>query len=441
VPTPSASLRLRLSLASAVVLAVFLALTAAVLDRGFQQAARLALQEQLQARVYTLLAAAELAADGRLLLPEHLPEPRLSSPGSGLYARVVGADAEVQWRSQSLSWRSLPPVVMVAPAASEFDWLGDTDPEPLFVLRFGIEWEDDEGGLWPFTLELFEHDVGYRAQLSRFRRTLAWGLGAVVVAMLLVQALVLAWGLRPLRGIGAELEAIESGRQTHLQGRYPLEIAPLTSNINRFIDQQQVHRDRYRDSLADLAHSLKTPLAVLGAALDADSADAQAQLQRMADIVNYQLGRAATAGRSPLTAPVAIRPLVASLCASLQKVHVDRGLHCSLSIPEDARFAGDQGDLMEMLGNLLENAWKWARQRVECGAEGGGDVSLRLWVEDDGPGVAAGDRQRILRRGQYRPHPDGEVSGHGIGLAVVQDIVSAYRGGLSLHRSADAGQC
>ena len=309
----------------------------------------------------------------------------------------------------------------------------------LFVLRFGIEWQDDDGALWPFTLEVAEHDGDYRDQLAGFRRTLWYGLAAVALALLLVQAAVLAWGLRPLHRLGGELQAIAQGRRRHLRGRYPSEIAPLTDAINDFVDQQRTSRDRYRDSLADLAHSLKTPMAVLGAAVDGTAIEAGAvrdQVARMSDIVSYQLGRAATAGRSPLSASVALRPLLDSLRRSLDKVYAGRDLQWHIDVGDALRFDGDRGDLLEMLGNLLDNACQWAHHDVSCRSYRDQHGGLCLVVEDDGPGVPPGERERLLLRGQ-RGGADGD--GQGIGLAVVADIVSAYGGRLSLHHSTRGG--
>lgn len=449
----SLSLRLRLSVAIALVLALFLGLTGWVLDRSFQQAARQALQDRLQAHIYTLLAVAELDAEGRLRLPAQLPEPRFSAPGSGLYAQVVGADGKALWRSHSVLGRQLPLAQGVAAGTVDFRYQTRVESMDvgLFTLRFGVEWEDEQGRLWPFTLEVIEDDVGYARQLTRYRGTLWTGLGAVAAALLLVQLLVLAWGLQPLRRLAAELKAVDAGRQRHLHAVYPREIAPLTDNINRFVDQQRASRDRYRDSLADLAHSLKTPLAVLGSTLaqpEPDREQASAQLHRMADIVNYQLGRAATAGAAPMAAAVAIKPLAISLRNSLDKVYADKDVDCRFQLDDPMGFAGDRGDLMEILGNLLDNAYKWADRQVIIGAQGHQQQTLTLWIEDDGPGVDPADHQRILQRGQTnvqaRAAGSGadmqpERDGQGIGLAVVQDIVSVYRGQLLLQRSTLGG--
>jgi len=277
---------------------------------------------------------------------------------------------------------------------------------------------------------------------------------------LLVQGLVLVWGLRPLRQVADDLEQIRQGGRNALQGPYPRELQPFTDSIDRFIIHERSARDRYRDRLAELAHSLKTPLAVLKSVLERasetpDRATVTEQLQRMDDIVAYQLGRAATAGRSPLAAAVAIRPLAERLSKALDKVYHVRGIVCRVDIPVDLEFRGDDGDLMELLGNLMDNAYKWAAGQVRCSARPGPDpgagpagtsvdvaevagqgMGVSLRIEDDGPGIGHADQARLKQRGQ---RGDPGVDGQGIGLAAAQDIVAAYGGRLSLRNSELGG--
>lgn len=447
------SLRLRVGLAAALVMAVFLGLTMVVLERAFGDALRSGIYAQLEARVYMLLAAAELAPDGSLRLPPHLPEARLTTPGSGLYARVLDGRGAVAWRAASNLGADLPAGRSLAAGRREQGYLQTTAgagrSHGLFRLAFGVEWEDEDRRLWPFTLEVFEADATYLDQRRGFRRTLGVGVVALALALLLVQGLVLAWGLRPLGRVAADLEAIRAGRRDFLEGRYPRELRPFSDSINRFIEHERAARDRYRDSLGELAHSLKTPLAVLRSSLDADaSALAQpagtavdrelalTQLRRLGDIVNYQLARAATGGRAPLAAAVAVEPVAASLCASLDKVYRDRAVGCTRAIGAEVRFQGDRGDLLELLGNLLDNAYKWSTGAVRLTAEQGQDGGLLLTVEDDGPGIDEQHRDKVLRRGQRM---DQRVAGQGIGLAVVRDLVDAYDGRLSLGRGRMGG--
>jgi two-component system sensor histidine kinase PhoQ len=186
--------------------------------------------------------------------------------------------------------------------------------------------------------------------------------------------------------------------------------------------------------MGDLAHSLKTPLAVLRS-LPERPALLDEQIERMDHIVQYQLQRAATAGRSALAAPLPVQASVTRLANTLQKVYADRAIVLEQRISTKACFRGDEGDLLELLGNLLDNACKWSRHTVRITAQMQ-DGRLALLVEDDGPGIAADQVEQVLQRGGRL---DEATPGHGIGMAMVRDIVTAYQGELSIERSALGG--
>jgi two-component system sensor histidine kinase PhoQ len=318
-------------------------------------------------------------------------------------------------------------------------------PRRLLALSLGIEWEDDRGRVTPYTFSVAEDLATLRAEISGFRRTL-WGwFGASVVLLMVVQGSILRWSLRPLRRVGEELADIEDGSRERLGSAYPAELAPLTQGINRFIAQEQARLEHYRRGLGDLAHSLKTPLAVLRGALEArpeagsGTADAAREIDRMAAIVEYHLQRAATAGRRPLAAPVDIAPIVARVTDSLAKVHRDKGVECTIAVAAECRYRAEEGDLYELLGNLADNAFKWCRSRVWLQAGNRGDPanpSLWLCVEDDGPGLPQGEAERLAQRGQ---RADASIPGHGLGLAMVNDLVSAYAGTLEIGHGETGG--
>jgi two-component system sensor histidine kinase PhoQ len=254
--------------------------------------------------------------------------------------------------------------------------------------------------------------------------------------------------LRPLRRVAAEIRAIEGGEQERLGGDYPAELKALTENLNGLLQRERAHQQRYRDALGDLAHSLKTPLAVMRGALSEQSrgtlsessslaATMAEESEKMQRIVDYQLQRAATMGpSSPLAASVEIRPLAERIMASLDKVYRDKAISAEMHVDQEASgFRGDQGDLLELLGNLLDNAYKWSAGRVKLSVavEAG---KLTLSVEDDGPGIPPADIERILQRGT---RADQSAPGQGIGLAVVASIVQAYGGEIEIGRSALGG--
>lgn len=427
------SLNARLTLSASLVLVAFLGLTGLALERAFRQAGLAAVQDRLQGQVYTLLAAAELAADGTLIMPRALPDTRLSSADAGLYARVIDERGDILWRSPSLLGRRIDFPSTTADGVAAFTPVVAADRRRLYGLSFAVHWEIEPGGGRRLTFQVAESGAILARQLERFQRSL-WGwLGAAAMALLLVQGLVLRFGLAPLRRVASELADIESGSRGRLSGDYPRELGALTERLNGFIASGQARLERSRNALAELAHSLKTPLAVLRGLLDEHTdpavlrATLNEQTESMHRTIDYQLQRAATSGPTPLAPPVDIAPLARRLRDSLAKVYASKALHVDLDIVSGAGFHGDEGDLMEVLGNLLDNACKWARHRVRLRvASAEGRTALVLEVEDDGPGIPADRADAVLDRGV---RADASTPGYGIGLAMVRDIVVDAYGG------------
>lgn len=435
------SLYARVTLAALLVLALFLGLAGWTLERAFRDSAAAAARERLQAQVYGLLAAADLDAEQRLVLPERLPEERFQRPGSGLYGQVLQANGEIAWRSPSQLLQAMPDPPLLAPGEWRFQRLQGKDGQ-WFQLALGIRWELEREGL-DFTVAVGEDLETYQAQLDEFRHSLWTWFAALAAGLLLALVLVLRWGLRPLGQVARDLAAVEAGQRDDLTGRYPRELRGLTDNLNALLRSERGRLQRYRDGLADLAHSLKTPLAILRGGLESgisrDEAQAliREQTGRMDQIVSYQLQRAATSGRSALLPPVALVPLLQRLQQSLGKVYGQRGLQLDLQADPALRCRADEGDLMELCGNLIDNACKWARGRVRIEAAAQADgAGVELRIEDDGPGIPADQRAAVLGRGV---RADSAMPGQGIGLAVVHDIVAAYGGTLAIDQSLDLG--
>ncbi len=434
------SLGARVALGASLVLLVFVALTAIALDRAFRDSALSAMQQRLLGQTYLLMAAAEVDAPGRLTMPPTLPEARFSLPGSGLYGLVVDTNGNVLWHSRSAVGAPATFSRVLPAGQHSFEQQQVPDKQGYLVVGYGVEWTTEDRR-YPLTFVVAEELSPFVTQIRRYRRTL-WGwLGAMALLLVLTQALTLRWGLRPLRRVTRELAAIESGSQDQLLGQYPTELAGLTRNLNELLRHERAQQQRYRNALGDLAHSLKTPLAVLRSALadgktsGVDTDAVQEQIARMDHIVSYQLQRAATAGQLHLTAPVPLRGVIDRLIESLNKVHRDKQVQVVADIEAESCFHGDEGDLMELLGNTLDNAYKWCRHRVRISA--GSDAGhLILRIEDDGPGIGASDADLILQRGV---RSDERVPGHGIGLATVRDILQAYGGDIVIERSPLGG--
>jgi two-component system, OmpR family, sensor histidine kinase PhoQ len=441
------SLQTRQLLAGSLALVAFLGLTGYALDRAFAEAALSGVRDRLQTYLQSYLAGSDLSRSNQLILPEVPPEPRFGQPGAtGLYAGVRGED--FAWDSLSALDRRLPFDEVLDPGESRFEGPIDSPVGPLYRLGMGVAWEISADEAVNFTLFVAEHTETLERQVRIFRRTLWVYLGGVGLLLLGVLALVLRWSLRPLRRVARDLGVVERGEAERLEGPYPGELLSLTDNLNAFIESEREHLARYRNTLADLAHSLKTPLAVLRSRLDAAGTvdelrtEVQEQVGRMNEIVAYQLSRAATSGHQRFAAPLEIEPKAEEIVRSLEKVYAARGVYCEFELDPSARFHGELGDLMELLGNLLENAFKWAGQRVLLTVRPLHEsvpshrAGLQLVVEDDGPGIAPENVDRLLQRGV---RGDERVHGHGIGLAIVQDIVRAYRGELKVTRSEELG--
>lgn len=440
---PASSLHRRLLFAGGIGLAAFLGLTGVVLDAAFRDSARAAVQDRLQGQVYALLAAAELGDDGKLMIPAGLPEERLSRPGSGLYAGVFGAGFE--WRSDSALGVDLPWARDLDPGESRFAGPLASDAGPVFRLSQGVAWENDSSGSVQFTFDVMESTGVFHEQVDRFRRTLWIWLGAAALVLLGLQYWLQRWTLKPLRAVSAELAEVEAGRQEALGGHYPVELAAFRDHLNAFILAERDHLKRYRNTLADLAHSLKTPLAVLrgGLAGGGPSRDElprlRDQVDRMDELVAYRLKRAAHAGGRTLGAGTPVAAVVEQVASALEKVHAGRGLRCELELDPEAVFPGEEGDLYELVGNLADNAFKWARGRVRIGVTsvpGDRRRGLELAVEDDGPGMPADKLDEFVRRGA---RGDERKPGQGLGLAMVDDIVRAYGGTLEAGASRLGG--
>ena len=445
------SLQSRQLLAASIGLVAFLALAGFALDRAFVDVAGQGLRERLKAYAFTYAGGIEFARDGSLIPPEAPPDGRFNRPGSGLYAKVELPSGH--WFSGSAQGPRLPHGEVLGGHEETFDGplpIVKSDGSRGEVYRYGIGLVDatrSDDAEFPYTIYVMEDAGTLPLQVRVFRQAL-WGyLGIAGVVLLLLQAVILRWSLLPLRRVIEELKRVQRGQAARMSERHPRELEPLTDSINAFVESERENLDRQRNTLADLAHSLKTPLAVLRTRVDSGAAEHElreeldTQLRRMNDLVGYQLARAASGGHKLFAAPVAIEPHAEQIVRGLEKIYASKGVICEFEINPEARFHGEPGDLQELLGNLLENAFKWARSRVLLTIQPGATSPSRrpgllIAVEDDGPGIAPERIAHVLQRGV---RGDERVQGHGIGLAIVQDMVRSYRGELGVSASKELG--
>jgi len=445
------SLNRRLLLAASVVLAAFFGITGLVLERTYRHSAEQAVFDRLQSQVVALIAAIEQRDDGSVYLANALAESRFFTPGSGLYGQVIRNDGEDVWRSPSLMNQGLS-VTPLMRGQRDSGHQRLTAGSPVFVFSLGISWEEGASFDYSYTFSAAEHRQAFDEQLSAYRQLL-WGwLSAVALGLLLVQGSILRWGLAPLRRVATELVEIKAGHQPRLQYDYPQELSGLTNNLNALLEAQRCQLQRYREALGNLAHSLKTPLALLQGGVESPQQEQRAlvreQVERMAQIIDYQLQRAAAAGRMALLTPVAVAAVAAKVLAALDKVYFDKDLSAECLIDQGLQVQIERQDLMELLGNLLDNAYKYGRHQVLLTAalsnREGEAVMFECCVEDDGPGIDEDLQDDVLQRGVrigsgVESGADHEVvelvDGQGIGLAVVQEIVVAYGGSMVIGRS------
>jgi two-component system sensor histidine kinase PhoQ len=429
------SITRRLLVGHVLVLAAFLGLAGIALDRAFRSNVESAAREELQAHVYTLLTAAEPDSVGRMRLPAQLAAPDFNQPDSGLYAEIAGSDDGYRWRSGSLIGWDRQVLATVAPGTRQV-----RRDAGLLLLDQGVLWEDDSGQALLYTLTVGRDSRPLDRQQAAFRATLWQWLGGVSTILLLVLLGLLRWGLRPLHAMSDAVEQLERGERVQIDGPVPRELQGLSDNLNGLIRLSADRQARVRNSLSDLAHSLKTPLAVLRTAADQEPASGLAalvdeQVGRIDQIVSYQRQRAAVAGATTVIRPIALRPLLDRLCNSLAKVHREKGVAFSITLAEGDTVKADEGDLFELFGNLLENAFRHAARQLEVhGRRGNG--RLVIDIDDDGPGIAPDDSERLLQRGE---RADQRYPGEGIGLAVVNEIAHQYGGPVEILRAPLGG--
>lgn len=427
------SIAVRLLLASTLVMALFIGLTTLAIQHTVDQRSELARFERMQGQIYALLGATSVNSDGNIeISATDLPNPLMQQPMSGIYAEVRDATINQLWHSPSLTSE--------LPSSSEGaigQWKFTTENHPLmgslFVLRFAVEWLLPNGELTAYQFVVGDSRVEFNQQRSTFNRNL-WVAMLTMGALLLMSiALLLAWGLSPLRRISRQLNEIENGKREKLPANVPVELHPLTSRINTLIASERSRQKRYRHTLDDLAHSLKTPLSVLRNIRSGTGA--QGELQRQADrmdqIVQYHIKRADAGTQRLLTPPTALHTPAARIIRSLEKVYRDHSIRFDNKIAATDMIRVEEADLMEILGNLLENACKYGAVNIRIACSHRPDTTT-VTIDDDGPGFPAGMHDALTTRGV---RADTHKEGQGIGLAITRELIENYGGTLQLAQS------
>ncbi len=442
------SLSSRLLISVSVLLLVFFGVMIAVIVNAYTDAQEESQQAILDGHLIGLLAAAEEGDSNDLVLPAHrLREPRLEQIGSGLYGEMRRVDGEVLWRSDSALGLELPEGIVPDLGNHLFQREALADGTPLMTLSLAVEWEFDDETTRTYVFKVAESLDSFNAQIARFRGQLFGWFGVIALIMLLAFSFLLRGLMKPLRKIETEIGEIEEGNRVSLSARFPTELTGVARNMNLLIDSERARSDRYRFTLDNLAHALKTPLAAMRALLNDREKERfgerfNEQIDRMDEIVRYQLRKpAASVADNLVLAPVKVEKEVTRLIDGLRKVYHDKAPEFDVRIEKGMRFRGDTGDFLEVAGNLLDNACKWCEKRVKISivpSVGAKAIAsgMVLSVSDDGPGIPEDAREALLQRGMRL---DEATPGHGIGLAVVKDIAHSYGGRLSIGDSELGG--
>lgn len=439
------SLAHRLYLASGIVLSVFMILLGLVLDSAFTISLENIVKEKLRVNTYALLSNADMEGDA-ISLPSRQTDGRLNEEDGDLLAFVARDDQSTVWSSISAADQTF---TLPAPEVGEwiFGRAQGSNQRAYYVSSYSTLWTDEWGDKHTFVFSVMEDMNYYSSSLNNFRLAALAVLFLLAGMLMLLQALIFKVGLQPVRGLSQDVDAMNRGEVSELSGNYPRELLPLTENVNLLVENERRQRERYRDRMADLSHSLKTPLSVLrGLETDTDEDGRELsrsdlipvlsrQVGRMRDIIDYQLQRAVASSRKTSFVATPMDTVVESIASALTKVYRDKGVSIEIDVG-NSKFFGDENDLMEVLGNVLDNACKHCIANVILRARTMQQRGLQIEIEDDGAGISEADAANILKRGVRL---DTTVDGQGLGLSIVVEIVASYDGEISVHRGGMGG--
>ncbi|MGG4604637.1 ATP-binding protein [Paenalcaligenes sp. Me131] len=441
------SLRFRMLVGSLMWIVVSVAVAGWALQQLFVQHASQQFRNEMDLHLNQLTGAFSVEDDEPVLVVP-LSDPRLDQPLSGLYWQVDVVDASGQIKQAGvLRSRSLWDQVLPAGPERE-DGKRDTlysydSPtlETLDVLSRRIQLTDEDEAHQNWRLMVAADQGLLNEPLAHFTTMLSVALGALALGMGVASIALIAGGLRPLARLRQKLALVRKGTASQLEGEFPSEVQPLVDEFNAVLTTNTEIVQRARTQAGNLAHAIKTPLSILENAAHNDSGALGALVSEQVAIarrqIDYHLARARAAAAmqaSGLHTPV--EPVVAAMVRTMQRLYMERKLdiHAQVS-PPDLSFKGEEQDLHEMLGNLIDNACKWATTQVRIQARADGQCVVFL-VEDDGPGLSAEESIAAFKRGVRL---DSQTPGSGLGLHIVAEMAELYQGSIQAERSELGG--
>ncbi len=437
------SLALRLFVSATAWAVVILLITGVVLSSIYRQAVERAFDRRLGVYLRTLVADVASPEEAGDKFPQSLGEPLFELPLSGWYWQVTRLDPDKHdvRASRSLWDAGLPHLqdrgVPPGPDGSREGYVAGPEDQRLRLVERNIDLGDEGHYLVAVAGDAAE----ITDEVHSFDQALIITFSILAAVLLLTTMFQVRFGLAPLKRITDSLAAIRSGSAEHLAGEFPEEIAPLARETNALIDANKEIVERARTHVGNLAHALKTPLSVMVNEAAARPRDAFAnKVKEQADIMRDQvarhLERARLAARLTVVGSITdVAPVVTALSRTMEKIHHDRGVAIEVRADAQARFRGERPDLEEMIGNLVDNACKWATSRVaievvrERPDPASADQVLRIMVDDDGRGLSPSEREQVAQRGSRL---DESKPGSGLGLSIVVELAALYGGELKL---------
>lgn len=446
------SLATRLFLSNVLWSTAILAVSGLILTEVNFRAAEQDFDERLGVYLRALVAAAAANGDEAHGGAPQLGDPLFELPLSGWYWQITRLDGEKPEirASKSLFAERLPSLgqmgVKLAAGGSRRGYATGPDDRRLRIVERTIDAGDD--GRYLVQVGAPAEEV--EAEIQDFSLSVGLTFSLLGLALVLSSLLQLRFGLRPLRRIREGVAAIRRGEGEKVEGRFPPDLAPLAGELNLLIASNREIVERARTQVGNLAHALKTPISVLvneaeGTAIPGPelALKVREQTSIMRDQVSYYLDRARAAARvSVVGTPTDVGDAIAGLTRTFDKIYRDRGLAFDCAVPSGLRFRGERQDFDDLVGNLIDNAGKWARSTVRIKADpdrdrdGGEAPQIIITVDDDGPGLPAAERDLATRRGRRL---DESKPGSGLGLSIVTDLAGAHGGLFSLHDSPLGG--
>jgi signal transduction histidine kinase len=444
------SLALRLFLSATTWTVVILIVTGVVLSSIYRAAVERAFDRRLGVYLRTLVADVATPEENAAKFPASLGEPLFDLPLSGWYWQVTRLDAPTpDVRSSRSLWdMNLPHLASLgissAPGGARAGYVQGPEGQELRIVERTIDLGEEGSYLVAVGGDAFEIED----EIYSFDGALFVTFAVLAIVLLLTTTFQVRFGLAPLKRVSQGIAAIRAGSAERLEGVFPVEIAPLARETNALLDANRDIVARARTHVGNLAHALKTPLSVMLNEASAHGSDPFAlkvreQTEIMRDQVSRHLERARLAARVSVIGTVTdVREVLTALVRTLEKLYHYRGIAIAIDAPEGVRFRGERQDLEEMIGNLVDNACKWAQSRValeafsELDHPKGDRRMVRVVVDDDGPGLSPQQREQVTRRGRRL---DETKPGSGLGLSIVVELASLYGGGVTLGTSPVGG--